>query len=149
MSVTEDTTIEASEAEKPLDHIATHTPDGRARTPEEIEGEWYARMYVGSGDRLPQLTFRAIAMGSVLGCIMSLTNIYVGLKTGWGLGIAITACILSYSIWKGLRSALPGLVRSDFSILENNCMQSTATAAGVSVGGTLVSAIAAMLMITG
>jgi OPT family oligopeptide transporter len=35
------------------------------------------------------------------------------------------------------------------SILENNCMQSTATAAGSSSGSTMVSAIAAYLLITG
>ena len=35
------------------------------------------------------------------------------------------------------------------SILENNCMQSTATAAGSSTGATMVSAISAYLIITG
>jgi putative OPT family oligopeptide transporter len=119
------------------------------QTPEDVERHWYENVYKGSGDTLPQLTVRAIIMGSLLGCIMSLTNIYVGLKTGWGLGVAITACILSFSIWRGLRVVMPFVIRSDFSILENNCMQSTATAAGVSVGGTMVSAIAAMMMITG
>jgi putative OPT family oligopeptide transporter len=96
-----------------------------------------------------QLTWRAILMGSVLGGVMSLTNLYIGLKVGWQFPVAITACILSYAIWKGLRTGLPGVVRSDFTILENNCMQSTATAAGYSVGNTMVSAIAAMLMLTG
>lgn len=123
-------------------------PAPPARTAEEIEREWYEKVYTGRGDRMPQLTLRAIVMGSFLGSIMSLTNIYIGLKTGWSLGVAITSCILSYSIWRGLRVGLPFLVRSDFTILENNCMQSTATAAGYSVGGTMTSAIAAMLMIT-
>jgi OPT family oligopeptide transporter len=118
-------------------------------TPAQIEREWYENVYKGAGDSMPQLTVRAVVMGSILGCVMCLTNLYIGLKTGWGLGVAITSCILSYSIWKGLRTTLPFLIRSDFSILENNCMQSTATAAGYSVGGTMVSAIAAMLMITG
>lgn len=120
-----------------------------AATPEQIEREWYENVYKGRGDSMRQLSARALIMGSLLGCVMSLTNIYVGLKTGWGLGVGITACILSFAIWKGLRSVLPALVRSDFTILENNCMQSTATAAGYSVGGTMVSAIAAMMMITG
>lgn len=132
-----------------LHAIATVTADGRQRPADEIEREWFEKVYTGAGDRMPQLTLRAVVMGSALGCVMSLTNIYIGLKTGWGLGVAITACILSFSIWRGLRVALPGLVRSDFTILENNCMQSTATAAGYSVGGTMISAIAAMLMITG
>jgi uncharacterized oligopeptide transporter (OPT) family protein len=42
-----------------------------------------------------------------------------------------------------------GLARSEMTLLENNCMQSTATSAGVSTGGTMVSAIAASLILTG
>ena len=34
-----------------------------------------------------------------MGGLLSLTNLYIGLKTGWGFGVAITACILSYTIW--------------------------------------------------
>ena len=121
--------------------------DAQGRTPEQIERDWYENVYKGAGDTMPQLTWRAILMGSALGCVMSLTNIYIGLKTGWALGVAITSCILSFAIWRGLRSL--GAVKTDFSILENNCMQSTASAAGYSVGGTMVSAIAAMMMLTG
>jgi putative OPT family oligopeptide transporter len=129
--------------------IPTHGPDGRPRPAAEIEREWYERVYVGAGDRMPQLTLRAVLMGAALGALMALVNLYVALRLGWVSGVAITACILSYAIWRGLRAALPGVVRSDFSILENNCMQSTANAAGFSVGGTMASAIAALLMITG
>ncbi len=133
----------------PLEGIPTRTSEGRLRAADEIEREWYETVYRGSGDRLPQLTPRAVAMGAGLGALMALTNLYVGLKIGWTSGVAITACILSYSLWRGARAVWPGAVRSDFSILENNCMQSTANAAGYSVGGTMASAIAAMLMITG
>ena len=35
------------------------------------------------------------------------------------------------------------------SVLENNCMQSTATAAGSSTGATLATALGALLLITG
>lgn len=116
-------------------------------TPEEIERHWFNNVY--QGDDMPQLTVRSIVMGSVLGCLMSLSNLYVGLKTGWGLGVSITACILSYTIWTTLRTVLPGVIKTDMSILENNAMQSTATAAGVSTGGTMVSTIAAYLLVTG
>ena len=137
----------------PMKGIATREPDPtrpgttRPRRPAEIEREWRETVYRGAGDTMPQLTARAIIMGAFLGGILSLTNLYVALKIGWTSGVAITACVLSFSIWRTLRAA--GLVRSDFGILENNCMQSTATAAGYSVGGTMASAIAAMLMITG
>ena len=137
----------------PMRGIPTHEPDParpgatRPRRPAEIEREWRETVYRGAGDTMPQLTPRAILMGAFLGGALSLTNLYLALKIGWTSGVAITACILSFSIWRTLRAA--GVVRSDFGILENNCMQSTATAAGYSVGGTMASAIAAMLMITG
>jgi uncharacterized oligopeptide transporter (OPT) family protein len=131
------------------------------RTPEEIaaaaplpispdkvlemdEAEWYARIYRGAD--APQLTLRAVLMGSFLGFFLAFTNLYVGLKTGWGLGVAITACILSYAIWGGLQKA--GIAKTPMTILETNCMQSTASSAGYATGGTMVSAIAALLMLS-
>jgi putative OPT family oligopeptide transporter len=84
-------------------------------------------------------------MGTILGGILSLTNLYVGLKAGWAFGVAITACIVSFTTWNLLRKI--GLARTPMTILENNCMQSTASAAGYSTGGTLVSAFSAYMMI--
>src|SRR6266511_4190675 len=114
-------------------------------TPEEIERQWYERVYRGRGDSMLQLTWRAVLMGSALGGLLSLTNLYIGLKAGWGFGVAITACILSYAIWTTLHRI--GLVHAPMTILENNCMQSTASSAGYSTGGTLISAFAAYMMI--
>jgi OPT family oligopeptide transporter len=113
--------------------------------PDEIERTWYERCYVGRGDTIAQLTWRAVLMGSVLGGVLSLTNLYIGLKAGWGFGVAITACILSYAIWTGLYRIR--VARTPMTILENNCMQSTASSAGYSTGGTLVSAFAAYIML--
>jgi uncharacterized oligopeptide transporter (OPT) family protein len=112
---------------------------------EEIERQWYEQVYRGRGDRLPQLTWRAVLMGSALGGLLSLTNLYIGLKAGWGFGVAITASILSYAIWSVVYRL--GLARTPMTILENNCMQSTASAAGYSTGGTLISAFAAYMLI--
>ena len=117
------------------------------KSTQQTEMDWFQNTY--QGDKVPQLTMRAVVMGSILGGFMSLSNLYVGLKTGWGLGVAITACILSFAIWKTLHTLLPGLFKTDMSILENNCMQSTASSAGYSTGGAMVSAIAAYLMVTG
>ncbi|GAB4297003.1 MAG: OPT family oligopeptide transporter [Myxococcota bacterium] len=127
------------------------TDDTRLMTPEDVEGlspeekelYWFRNIY--QGDDIPQLTLRAVLMGAFLGSFMSLSNLYIGLKTGWGLGVAITACILSYTIWTTFYRL--GIVRNKMSILENNCMQSTAAAAGYSTGGTLVSAIAAFMLV--
>ena len=114
-------------------------------TPEEIERQWYEQVYRGHGDSMAQLTWRAVLMGSCLGGVLSLTNLYIGLKAGWGFGVAITASILSYAIWTSLLKV--GLARTPMTILENNCMQSTASSAGYSTGGTLVSAFAAYIIV--
>ena len=119
--------------------------EGFQGTPEEIERQWYEQVYRGRGDTLPQLTWRAVIMGSVLGGVLSLTNLYIGLKAGWGFGVAITACILSYALWTTFCKV--GIARTPMSILENNCMQSTASSAGYSTGGTLVSAFAALVLL--
>jgi uncharacterized oligopeptide transporter (OPT) family protein len=119
--------------------------EGFQGTPEEIERQWFERIYTGRGDRMKQLTWRALLMGSVLGAVLSLTNLYIGLKAGWAFGVAITACILSYAIWTTLHAAR--IVRTPMTILENNCMQSTASSAGYSTGGTLISAFAAYMVI--
>ena len=119
--------------------------EGFRGTPEEIERQWYEKVYRGRGDSMLQLTWRAVLMGSVLGGVLSLTNLYIGLKAGWGFGVAITACILSYAIWTALHRG--GIARTPMTILENNCMQSTASSAGYSTGGTLISAFAAYMLI--
>ncbi|MBQ7501697.1 OPT/YSL family transporter [bacterium] len=114
---------------------------------EDPEHYWFKHIYRGPG--VPQLTWRAVIMGALIGGLMSLSNLYVGLKTGWGLGVAITACILSYSIWTTLHKVFPKIFKTQMSILENNCMQSCASSAGYSTGGTMVSAISAYLLLTG
>jgi OPT family oligopeptide transporter len=121
--------------------------EGFTGTPEEIERQWFEKVYKGRGDSMPQLTWRAILMGSVLGGVLSLTNLYIGLKAGWAMCVAITACILSYAIWTVFVKI--GLAKIPMTILENNCMQSTASSAGYSTGGTLVSAFAAFIMLNG
>ena len=119
--------------------------DGFKGSAEEIEQQWFREVYTGRGDRMPQLTLRAVLMGTALGGILSLTNLYIGLKAGWAFGVTITACIVSYAVWSVFLRL--GLAKTPMTILENNCMQSTSSAAGYSTGTTLVSAFAAYFMI--
>lgn len=117
-------------------------------TPDQVaeldERSWYERAYRGDG--VPQLTVRAVLMGSGLGFLLAFTNLYIGLKTGWAMGVAITACILSFALWNGLMTLR--LARSPMSILENACMQSTASAAGYSTGTAMASTMPALLMLS-
>src|SRR5437660_7102424 len=87
-------------------------------------------------------------MGGVLGMFMSISNLSTTLKLGWAFGVAITACVLSYVIWNAVR-ALSGGKLSQMTMLENNCMQSTASAAGYSTGATIGTAFGALLLIEG
>jgi putative OPT family oligopeptide transporter len=120
---------------------------GFTGTPEEIERQWFEQCYRGRGDSMKQLTWRAVLMGSLLGGVLSLTNLYIGLKSGWGMGVAIASCILSYAIWTTLVKIR--VAKTPMTILENNCMQSCASSAGYSTGGTLISAFAAFIMLNG
>jgi uncharacterized oligopeptide transporter (OPT) family protein len=115
--------------------------------PEEVgtmdPATWRARAFRGD---VPQLTVRAVAMGTALGFLLAFTNVYVGLKTGWGLGVALTACIASFTLWTTFLRL--GFARTPMTILENNCMQSTASAAGMSTVTLLASAVPAMLLLS-
>ena len=121
--------------------------EGFQGTPEEVDRQWYEQVYRGRGDSMPQLTLRAVLMGTALGGVLALTNLYIGLKAGWGFGVTITACIVSYAVWSVFLRL--GLAKTPMTILENNCMQSTSSSAGYSTGATLVSAFAAYFMING
>jgi OPT family oligopeptide transporter len=109
---------------------------------EQKDRWWLENVYRGN---MPQLTIRSALTGMSLGAVLSLTNIYVGAKTGWTLGVGITSVILAFAMFKALSKA--GLA-SEFTILENNAMQSIATAAGY-MTSPLISSLAAYMMVTG
>jgi putative OPT family oligopeptide transporter len=112
--------------------------------PEAYDRRWRAEVYQGE---VPQLTLRSVLTGLGLGSVLAISNLYVGLKAGWTLGVAITACVASTALWRGLHRA--GLSRSPMGILEQNCMQSTASAAGFTTASLLVTAVPAYMLMTG
>lgn len=123
----------------------TLTPEQLATmTPEQKDRWWYQHVY--QGDRMPQLTLRAVLMGGVLGMLMSAANLYTTLAIGWAFGIAITACVLSFVIWNAVRLMAPKGV-SQMSILENACMASCASAAGYSTGSTIATMFGALVLL--
>lgn len=126
-----------------VDASVTEPPPQNA-TQEQKDRYWYTHVY--RGDQMPQLTFRAVAMGAVLGMFMSISNLYTVLKLGWTFGVAITSCVLSYLIWNGFRTISGGRL-SPMSMLENNCMQSTASAAGQPVVGVVGTMFGALLIL--
>lgn len=111
-------------------------------TVEEKDRWWLTNVFRGA---MPQLTVRSALTGMLLGGLLSLTNLYVGAKTGWTLGVGITSVILAFALFKTLTRIGLG---SEFTILENNAMQSIATAAGY-MTSPMISSLAAYMMVTG
>ena len=51
-----------------------------------------------------QISPRAIVSGMLIGGLMSVSNLYVGFKVGWTLGVTITSCIIAYVVFKSLEA---------------------------------------------
>ena len=109
----------------------------------EQKDRWW-REEVFRGD-MPQLNLRSALTGMLLGGVLSLTNLYVGIRTGWTLGVGITSVILAFALFK-LISRLH--IGREMTILENNAMQSIATSAGY-MTAPLVASMPAYMLVTG
>ncbi len=93
------------------------------------------------------LTPRALVLGSLIGAVMCLSNLYLGLKIAFTFPVALIACVVGLGTWRALTKVLgaaPGL-----SLAETSAMQSTASSAGYSTGGTIFSASVAWLLLAG
>jgi putative OPT family oligopeptide transporter len=115
----------------------------RTMSLEEKDTWWLKNVFRGD---MPQLTLRSALTGMFLGGILSLTNLYVGIKTGWTLGVGITSVILAFAMFKVFSKI--GLAKNEITLLENNAMQSIATAAGY-MTGPLISSLTAYMIVTG
>ncbi|WP_442481719.1 OPT family oligopeptide transporter [Aeoliella sp. SH292] len=88
----------------------------------------------------PQLTWRAVLVGCLVGSVISCTNMYIGLKIGWTFGASIIAAVLGFSFF--------ALINRRLSILETNIAQTAGSAAGyMSSAAGLVAAIPALEML--
>ena len=92
-----------------------------------------------------QFTFRAIFTGMLLGGTLSLCNVYLGLKIGWGFNMSITAALLGFAFWYGTSRAFK---TEPFGVLENNMNQTSASAAASISSAGLVAPIPALTMLT-
>ncbi len=110
-------------------------------TLQEKDEWWLKNVYKGD---MPQLNVRSALTGMILGGVLSLTNLYIGIKTGWTLGVGISSVILSFAFFKVLSNLKIG---KEMSILENNAMQSIATSGGY-MTAPLISSLPAYMMVT-
>ncbi|MGQ3051484.1 MAG: OPT family oligopeptide transporter [Roseateles sp.] len=103
---------------------------------------WFKNVFRGD---MAQLTLRSGLTGFLLGGILSATGLYIGAKTGIAIGVGLTSVILAFALFRALHAS--GFAQ-DYTILENNCTQSVATAAGYVITP-LFSSLAAYMLITG
>ncbi|ARP79124.1 OPT family oligopeptide transporter [Bordetella genomosp. 6] len=70
---------------------------------------------------LPELTLRGVLLGALITVIFTASNVFLGLKVGLTFSSAIPAAVISMSVLRMFRDA---------NILENNMVQTQASAAG-------------------
>src|ERR1035438_4384954 len=100
-------------------------PQAELKSVDDRDRQWLATVY--RGDKEKDLTVRAVLAGMIFGGLMSLSNLYVGLKSGWGLGVDVASVIVIFAVFKALRGI--GLVKKEFGLMENTIMMSVAVAA--------------------
>jgi putative OPT family oligopeptide transporter len=108
---------------------------------DDTEAAWLRDVYRPDE---PNLTLRGVIAGILIGFVMCLSNVYVFFKTGWSLGVTLTACILAFATFKLLElfGARP------LGVLENNALTTVASGAGYMTGGGNAAAFGALVMIT-
>jgi uncharacterized oligopeptide transporter (OPT) family protein len=110
---------------------------------QDKELHWLKEIYQPNA---PQLTVRAVIAGMAIGAVMCLSNLYVFFKTGWSMGVTITAAILAFASFQIL-SALK-ITRKPLTALENNALTTVSSGAGYMTGGGNMAAFGALLMVT-
>ncbi len=92
--------------------------------------------YIPATHYTAELTVRSLVLGSILGLIFGASNVYLALKIGLTVSASIPIAVLSITIFRALGRA---------TILENNIVQTTGSAAD-SVSAGVVFTIPAILL---
>ncbi len=102
---------------------------------EAEEQHWRQEVFLG--DKVPELTTRAVIAGMLLGLLIMSENVYMGLKTGITEAGSILSAILCFAVFRSLGKSC--------SILENNTAQTISSASG-SIG-IVVSVVPALQLV--
>jgi putative OPT family oligopeptide transporter len=93
--------------------------------------------FVPANETRPELTVRALLLGSLFGIIFGGVTVYVGLKAGLTVAASIPISVLSISILRAFGKA---------SILENNIVQTTGNA-GQSIASGVIFTLPALVFL--
>jgi putative OPT family oligopeptide transporter len=78
-------------------------------------------MRLNTGDSAGELTLRAIVLGAAITLVFTAANVYIGLRAGLTFASSIPAAVISMAVLRAFNTG---------SILENNIVQTVASAAG-------------------
>lgn len=94
------------------------------------------RPYIGPEIKLPEVTVKAFFLGALLSVILSAANAYLGLFAGMTVSASIPAAVLSMAILR---------IFKNHNILENNIVQ-TAASAGESLAAGVIFTFPALVL---
>ncbi|MED5350586.1 MAG: oligopeptide transporter, OPT family [Candidatus Thermoplasmatota archaeon] len=95
--------------------------------------------WVSADREIQELTIRVIIIGILLGAVMTAANAYLGLYVGMTVSASIPAAVMSMLILRGFKF-------KDVTILENNAVQTMASA-GESLAAGVIFTVPALLVI--
>ena len=84
--------------------------------------------YIASETKLPELTARAVIVGTILGMVFGASSLYLVLRVGLTVSASIPVAVISITLFR----ILAGMGARNATILENNIVQ-TAGSAGESI----------------
>ena len=93
--------------------------------------------YIRADEQVAELTLRSVLLAIILTILLAMSNAYLALKLGILTSASIPAAIISMGILRLFKNA---------TILENNAVQ-TAASAGEAVAGGIVYTIPALIII--
>jgi putative OPT family oligopeptide transporter len=82
------------------------------------------RAYIPAVTRLPEMTVRAVVVGTILGIVFGASSLYLVLKVGLTVSASIPVAVISITLFR-LLAKLKG---RDANILEHNIVQTTGSA---------------------
>jgi len=98
--------------------------------------------YIGTGTVIPELTLRALIVGTLLGMVFGASSLYLVLKVGLTVSASIPVAVISITLFK----LLSKIGIRNTTILENNISQ-TAGSAGESIAFGLGATMPAIMIL--
>ncbi len=93
----------------------------------ELKGRPISRPFIAADTNLPELTFRAVALGAVMAVVLGAANAYLGMRAGLTVAATFPAAVVAMALlrpWGG-------------SLLEENITRTTASVGEALVAGAI------------